>query len=136
MAETIGDFFDALKVKPQFSASPWYNEAGDCIHYHVKPDEFYGDRIDDKLTLYKSRATDEVVGCQIKGISALVKKFGDFGLCVKHEDGVELARFVVVSHVIAENSHYDQEKRRQIYLYVLERLGKARVTIPEETIST
>jgi len=73
MAETIIDFFGG---DPQFSAEPWYNPSGDSIHYHLTPEEFFGDRVDDKLTLYRSRETNEVVGCQIKGISAILKKFG------------------------------------------------------------
>jgi len=129
MAETIIDFFGG---DPQFSAEPWYNPSGDSIHYHLTPEEFFGDRVDDKLTLYRSRETNEVVGCQIKGISAILKKFGDFHLSVHHDDGLALAQFVVVSHVTAENSRYGQEERRQLYLYILERLGKAKVNLPEE----
>src|ERR1700730_17372645 len=121
MAKTVGDFFDLIGggTEPSFRAEPWYNSAGDSIHFHWEADEFYGDRIDDKLTLYRSVRTDEIVGCQIKGVDALLKKFGDFGITVS-DGGAPLATFFCVSHLTAESNQYDPQKRRQVYLYLVE----------------
>ncbi|HET6248679.1 MAG TPA: hypothetical protein VFE47_13335 [Tepidisphaeraceae bacterium] len=131
MAKIIGEFFDLIGggAHPSFHSEPWYNEAGDSIHYHWEPDEFYGDRIDDKLTLYRSVTNDAIVGCQIKGIGALLKKFGDFGISVS-DGGATLATFFCVSHLTAESGRYDPQKRRQAYLYLVENHGKARFDVP------
>ncbi|HEX4124054.1 MAG TPA: hypothetical protein VHY37_04945 [Tepidisphaeraceae bacterium] len=130
MDKTVSEFFDEVGggAGPAFRAEPWYNRDGDCIHYHWRSDEFYGDRIDDKLTLYRSVETNDVVGCQIKGISALLKKFGDFGIAVS--DGVTpLATFFSYSHLTAQSGRYDPDKRRQLYLYLVEHYGKVPVEV-------
>jgi hypothetical protein len=41
--------------------------------------------VDDFLTIYKSNKTDQLVGCQKKGLLKALKLLGDFGLVI--EDG-------------------------------------------------
>jgi hypothetical protein len=136
MAHTIGDFFDTAGQgrDTTFRSEPWYNVAGDCIHFHWLPDEFFGERIDDKLTLYRSLRDQEIVGCQIKGITALLKKFGDFGISVS-DGGATLATFFCVSHLTGSGK-YDSDKRRELYLYLVEKHGKERVPVPSSEVAT
>lgn len=135
MAKTISDFFDQVGggTEPSFRPEPWYNTAGDCIHFNWEPDEFYGERIDDKLTIYRSVESDAIVGCQIKGISALVKKFDEVGISVSDGEAA-MATFFFVSHLTAESSQYDPQKRRQTYLYLVETHGRTKVEIPDSSI--
>ena len=134
MAETIGEFFDRITGdnETQFSGEPAYNPYGDCIHYHWRQDEFYGDRIDDKLTVYRSIASGDAVGCQIKGVTALIAKLGDFGISLKEQDGTPLAMFLFASqattHSSGESNAADREK---MYQYLLEQVGKAKVELVE-----
>lgn len=46
-----------------------YDPDGDCIEFLARPDPFYGERVDDLVTVYYSLDTGEVVGSLIKGIS-------------------------------------------------------------------
>lgn len=134
MAETLGDFFDRVIAdgEPEFRAEPWYNRQGDCFIYHWCADEFYREFIDDKVTIYRSVKTNEAVGCQIKGVSALVKKLGGFGISLSNAaDGAPLALFVLVSQNAASGSRLDAEKRANTYRYLVEQVAQTKVEIPE-----
>jgi len=133
MAETIGEFFDRVTAgaDTQPVLEPSYNPHGDCIHYHWRTDEFFADRIDDKLTVYRSNSSGEAVGCQIKGISALLKKLGDFGISLNEQDGTPLAIFIFASQVAAESTENQAADREKMYKYVLEQVGKAKVELEQ-----
>src|SRR5271155_1355741 len=117
MAKTIASFFDGLEAgsEPTFRAEPWYNRSGDSIHYFWEEVECYRDRIDDKLTLYRSIESDSAVGCQIKGVVALIAKMGAFGIGLGHNDGTPLAIFLFVSRDAHDGSIKDAEKRYEAY---------------------
>ncbi|MGH7138245.1 MAG: hypothetical protein ACREHD_21035 [Pirellulales bacterium] len=53
----------------QFEPTATYDPDGDCIEFLAKPDPFYGERVDDLLTVYYSQDTNEVIGSLIKGVS-------------------------------------------------------------------
>jgi len=71
-----------------------HDKDGDCIEFLSKPDPFYGERIDDLLTVYYSQESDEVIGAIIKGVRRFCEKmFAQFpGFQIEIEDGkVKLA---------------------------------------------
>jgi hypothetical protein len=70
-----------------FTPHAYYSHAGDSlIFYFDNPTCYYGERIDDFLTVYRSTAAgNQLVGCQIKGIPKALKLFGDFGLQIEDE---------------------------------------------------
>lgn len=53
----------------QFEPTAAYDPDGDCIEFLAKPDPFYGERLDDLVTVYYSQETDEVIGSLLKGVS-------------------------------------------------------------------
>jgi len=53
----------------QFEPTATYDPDGDCIEFLAKPDAFYGERVDDLVTVYYSQETEEVIGSLIKGVS-------------------------------------------------------------------
>jgi hypothetical protein len=53
----------------QFEPTATYDPDGDCIEFLAKPDPFYGERVDDLVTVYYSQDTNEVIGSLIKGVS-------------------------------------------------------------------
>ncbi len=73
----------------QFRPTATYDPDGDCIEFLAKPDPFYGERVDDLVTVYYSQETGEVVGSLIKGVvrfcSEFTKKNPGFHLVI--EDG-------------------------------------------------
>ena len=133
MAQTIANFFDALAAGREvtFQAEPWYNAAGDSIHYHWQEEEYYRDRIDDKLTVYRSVASANAVGCEIKGITALLTRLGQFGIAIGRQDGTPLAMFLFISSVVAAEAAANAAERQKTYQYVLEHVGKKKVEVPK-----
>ena len=106
--EDVADMLRGLVAKPfsTFRGDPWYNAAGDCLVWYFANRESYAARIDDKLTVYRSFGDDDLVGCQVKGISALFRKFGDFG--VRFDDGgISLELIFYVSHFDADRAGRD-----------------------------
>lgn len=65
-----------LLAKPaeQFVPTATYDPDGDCIEFLAKPDPFYGERIDDLVTVYYSQDTGEVMGSLIKGVSGFCRR--------------------------------------------------------------
>ncbi|RJP32729.1 MAG: hypothetical protein C4547_13515 [Phycisphaerales bacterium] len=122
MAESIADFVDRVGGPRQFVAEPWLNRAGDCIEWHFVPDAYHADRVDGVLTLFRSDECDaEVVGFQIKGVSALYRVLGDFGVVVG--DGA-VAVGVLILGAYWTGDDLDRPRRREAYQCLKQRLGK------------
>ena len=68
-----------------FHPTATYDPDGDCIEFLIKPDPFYGERLDDLVTVYYSQETKEIVGSLIKGVSGLLKRHP--GLDIDIQDG-------------------------------------------------
>ena len=49
-----------------------YDPDGDQIEAHLSRESYYGERINDDLTLYRSQATKEIVGFCVSGVRRLV----------------------------------------------------------------
>ena len=87
LADTIGN-------KPTFSAEPWYNQDGDCLVYKMASEASVADRIDELLTIYRSAEDNRPIGFQIKGIGAIIRKFGLAGLAISSKSDAEAVRSV------------------------------------------
>lgn len=46
-----------------------YDPDGDCIHFLLRPDCCYAERVDDFITLYYEQETGQLVGAEIKAFS-------------------------------------------------------------------
>jgi len=66
----ISDILKQIAKEPisKFRGESWYNQDGDCIVWFFSDSEHYAERINDKITIYRSLKNDKIVGCQIKGI--------------------------------------------------------------------
>jgi hypothetical protein len=62
---------------------PWFNPAGDCIIFQMADEAIVAERIDGILTIYRSAVDERPIGFQIKGVMAIVRKFGLKGICVE-----------------------------------------------------
>jgi len=131
MAETeaLSEFFDRVtdNAVPEFRGEPWYNRYGDCIHYHWREDEFCRVWVDDKLTVYRAIESGDAVGCEIKGVSALLKKLGDFGISINEQDGTPMVLFLFASQQTAKAS----AENDGTYRYLIEQVAKKRVEVGE-----
>lgn len=69
-----------VEGSPEFRAEPWYNRHGDCVVFQMADEAVIGERIDEVLTIYLSAIDRRPIGFQVKGVSALILKFGVDGL--------------------------------------------------------
>jgi hypothetical protein len=83
-----------------FRAEPWYNPEGDCIVYKMADEAVVADRIDDLLTIYRSAVDNRPIGFQIKGVAAIIRKFGFGGLAVFSEADAASMRSVSIAALL------------------------------------
>ena len=76
---------DFVSGRQEFVAEPWYNPHGDCVVYQTADEAVVRDRIDELLTIYRSGEDNRPIGFQIKGVHAIIRKFGLDGLAVESE---------------------------------------------------
>ncbi len=62
---------------------PWYNSAGDCVIYQTSDEPMVAKRVDPVLTIYHSLNTGKAIGYEIKGVKAIINKFGLDGITVE-----------------------------------------------------
>ena len=86
--------------------------------------------MDGLLTVYRALEGDQIVGCQIKGITAILKKFGEFGLKLRTKS-VDLALLFLVSNLVGENLVYSEPERRSLYADLLTKAANQRVRLGE-----
>ncbi len=67
---------DMASGESEFRAEPWYNPYGDCIVYKMADEAVVANRVDELLTVYNSAVDDRPIGFQIKGVHAIISKFG------------------------------------------------------------
>jgi len=77
--------FLAIAGEPlPFKPHSVHDRDGDCIEFFTKPDPFYGERVDDLVTVYLSQETDQIVGALLKGVKRFcektLEKYPGFGI--------------------------------------------------------
>jgi hypothetical protein len=80
---------DMMEGSPSFKAEPWYNPDGDCIVFKMVDEAPVADRIDEVLTVYNSAVDNRPIGYQIKGVNAIIRKFGLDGLAVSSQSDAQ-----------------------------------------------
>lgn len=89
-----------IEGEPTFRAEPWYNAYGDCLVYKMANEAAVADRIDDLLTIYRSAEDNRPIGFQIKGVAAIIRKFGLSGLQIASETDTESVRSVSITALL------------------------------------
>ena len=89
-----------MEGAPTFRAEPWYNPDGDCIVYKMANEASIADRIDELLTIYRSAVDNRPIGFQIKGIGAILRKFGLAGFAVASESDAESVKSVSIAALL------------------------------------
>jgi hypothetical protein len=65
-----------------FVPRPHYFQDGDHVSYYFAEDRAYEERVDELLTVFRSIATKELVGCKIKGVRRILKELDSFGVVI------------------------------------------------------
>jgi len=130
-AKPFDELRDLLTSSPyEFRGDPWYSAAGDCVFWYLADREAYRCRIDDKLTVNRADDDDEIVGCQIKGVHALLNKHGAFSVEYR-EKGVLLAFLFFVSHFNADVDESEFVSRKPVYDRLIEFAGDRTVSLTD-----
>ena len=86
--------------EPTFRDVPWYNPYGDCLVYKMANEASVADRIDGILTIYRSAIDNRPIGFQVKGIAAMIRKFGLSGLVVASESDFQTVSSVSITALL------------------------------------
>lgn len=115
-----------------FRAEPWYNAKGDCIEYHTVNEAVVADRIDEKLTIYRSVVTDRPIGFKIKDVRAIISKYGYDGLAVSSLEKDKTLIYISVAAIVlaAYEEGVPSIKRRLGYANALLPQPENRFSIP------
>ncbi len=127
MAEELMKYLETAKPLG-FEPRPYYGHEEDCLTFFFDNAESYARRVDGLLTLFLSLKTDELVGCQIKGVRRNLKRLGDFGIAIKHGK-VRLGLFFHLLAFLAE-----KPEQRDSYLNLSRRTGDVEVELDEELV--
>lgn len=114
---------------PKFSDVPWYNVDGDCIFALFKNSNTYDERVDGILTVFRDMESDEVVGCQIKGIKNLLKDAEKLGIFIS--DKPIFSVLILASYFVTEKDQTAIPDRHTLYGDILQRVGTQRLPIQQ-----
>lgn len=100
----------AARPADPFVRTATYDPDGDCIEFLAKPDSFYGERIDDLVTVYRSNETDEVIGSLVKGVSRFCRRMLEQvpGFKIVVEDGRVRLEHVFLAQIFSSPTELDE----------------------------
>src|SRR5437763_8978343 len=85
--QTLDQFLKKNKTEnKEFVPSPFYTPEGDSLMFYIKDEESYRERIDELLTVYRSINTNQIIGCQIKGVRHKLDELRRFSVKVASEE--------------------------------------------------
>src|SRR5439155_11625972 len=117
------------RARPKgFEPRPYYGHEEDCLTFYFDNAESYARRVDELLTLFLSVKTDELVGCQVKGVRKNLKRLGNFGIAIKHGK----VRLDLFFHLLAFLAKEPQQRER--YLDLSKRSKDVEVELDEELV--
>jgi hypothetical protein len=88
---------DMMSGESAFKAEPWYNPYGDCVVYKIADEATVAERVDGLLTIYRSADDDRPIGFQIKGVRAIINRFGLEGLAFTSEIDAKSVKSVSIA---------------------------------------
>ncbi|HLX62325.1 MAG TPA: hypothetical protein VKX17_13685 [Planctomycetota bacterium] len=92
------EMVNAMAEDTPFVPTAIYSSAGDCIKFFAKPDAYYGVRMDDFVTVYRSQVNNEIVGCFLKGISRFLQECPQ--LMILFKDGKLRLEYLFVAQIL------------------------------------
>lgn len=106
-----------------FSSEPRYSELGDFLTIFFNDAPAYSERVDAVLTVYRSMANGDIVGCKIKGVSALAENVANI---FSMQDGEVEIRLLLL------NAAGPKKESRHFYYDLGAKCGQ--IAIPLRTI--
>lgn len=69
-APTLNDLLAASPKADGFSPHCWYSSAGDCIICVDEPGDYFRERINNLVTVYRAISDQHIIGVQVKSLRA------------------------------------------------------------------
>lgn len=129
---TLDQFLKETDVRHgEFTPTPLYTPEGDSLMFYIKDEESYRERIDDLLTVYRSFATNEIIGCQIKGVRTKLDELNKFLVTVESEEVLLSLLF------LAYMARSENETVRHQYEFLGEQAARLGARLrPQEVLQT
>jgi hypothetical protein len=102
------------KTPARFQPRPFYSAEGDCLTFYFNEAESYAERVDERLTVFRSLRGNELVGCQIKGVRYLLKQLGNFGIFFSIKDGHLHLKVIILAYALSAKRLPPQETLQEL----------------------
>ena len=124
--DALMSYVKSRRVSDSFTPCAYYGPEEDALMFYFRNDPDYSRRINKWLTLYLAMDSDELVGCQVKGVGRVLEDIGSFGVDVTHKKvNVRIIFLAFLGAAI------DDPKARDIYKQLGEAAADSEVEVPE-----
>jgi hypothetical protein len=89
-----------------FKPQSVYSVEGDSLTFIVEDIEYYRDRIDDFLTVFRTMDGDRLIGCQLKGVPEVLKLLGSFDLTINNSVKLTMIFLAFMTKTSKECQHF------------------------------
>jgi hypothetical protein len=108
----------------EFAPCAHYDEDSDALTLYLSNEPDYRERLNSRVTVYRSMETDELVGCRIKGVRAVLEDLGWFDVAIN--DGKnKLSMLFVAFH----GTFATDEQGRKVYRKIGEAIRSADIEV-------
>ena len=87
MADQSDELIAYVKSHPpvgEFRPCAYYGPDEDAMMFYFRNDPDYAKRINSRVTIYLSMESNDLVGCQIKGVGRVLRELGQFDIEIRH----------------------------------------------------
>ena len=108
----------------EFSPCARYDEDSDALTLYLSNEPDYRQRLNSRVTIYRSMETDELVGCRIKGVLAVLEDLGWFDVSICDGKNTLTILFVAFHGTFATD-----EQGREAYRQIGEAIRSAGIEV-------
>ncbi|MEQ9409511.1 MAG: hypothetical protein RIK87_17380 [Fuerstiella sp.] len=124
---TLQEAIQARSARPRpdhYNPSVVYIDRGDYLAIHFADKDYFAERVDEVLTVYRAFDDGQLVGCKLKGVSLLARNVSS--MIAIEEGGLSVNLLLLNAAGRKPPSEY--------YYEVCERAARLRLTVPEQLL--
>jgi hypothetical protein len=100
-----------------FGTHATYSQDGDCIEFLAVAESYYGERIDDLITVFYSHRTGQIIGSLIKGVKAHLRSHPNLIVSIVDQK-------IRIDHLLISNAATSNKQLDKVTVRVYQRLVK------------
>jgi hypothetical protein len=108
---TLDDLFRTHKPTGTFRPSAYLSEGDDALYVYFSNEPDRRKRLNERVTLYVSLDSNRIVGCQIKGIGAILEELPHF---IEARHGKEKLQLAFVALISSFEDESDRQAFREV----------------------